>query len=87
MKNVVLNGHQKRKNTTMESRNDAIWAAFFGCTGGTYAWVEFYMMDASYFVSLMKAVGTAGISTVAGLAVKYAVAWAWKKWKERKKRT
>lgn len=55
---------------TME-RSDAIIGFFTGSIGGMIAWIEFYMLDGSYFIQLLKASGTAFVCGFVGVAAKH----------------
>lgn len=67
-------------------RSDSIVAFFAGGFGGTIAWLEIYMLDASFFVSLIKAGATAAVCGFLGVAGKHLYNYVRTKYFSRKKK-
>jgi hypothetical protein len=67
---------------TMEHHNgtDIIIGGACGLIGGVIKFFSVYMLDVSYWLSLVKAGGTALVCGFLGVAGKYAFSWCKDKW-------
>jgi hypothetical protein len=75
----------KTQSLDME-RSDSILGFFIGGVSGMFAWVEFYMLDGSYFIQLAKAGATAFVCGFLGVAAKHLYNHVREKYFRRKKK-